>query len=168
MKRILSKCNAVLLVVAVLTLPIFLCPTVAQTQNVARVNGGGGALVTTPDGAVLPVHFGLSGIVRANGTAEGHMNFAFPPPFGDMFGVGLIHIQGRVTSGAIAADGTIILEGTLTERDYSQGQGVVFLEENVPFRIEVGGSLAPRTLNLQWCFLPVFPVEVTNGNLRTE
>lgn len=82
-----------------------------------------------------------------------------------MFGVGLIHIQGRVTSGAVGADGTIILEGTLTERDYIEGQGVVFLEENVPFRIEVGGSLAASKLHLQWCLLPVFPVEVTNGDL---
>lgn len=96
------------------------------------------------------------------------MNFVFPPPFGEMFGVGLLHIQGRVTSGEVAADGTIILEGTLTERDHSPGQGVVFLEENVPFRIEVGAALAARTLHLQWCLLTVFPVEVTNGNLSTQ
>jgi hypothetical protein len=168
MKRIFTKYLAVLFALAVSTLPMFLCPAVAQAQNVARVNGGGGALVTMPDGAVLPVHFGLSGIVLTDGTAKGHVNFVFPPPFGDMFGVGLIHIQGRVTSGAVDADGTIILEGTLTERDYIQGQGVVFLEENVPFRIEVGGSLAARTLLLQWCLLPVFPVEVTNGNLTLQ
>ena len=124
--------------------------------------------MTMPDGAVLPVHFGLSGIVRADGTAEGHVNFVFPPPFGDMFGVGLIHIQGPVTSGSVAADGTIVLEGTLTERDYTHGQGVVFLEENVPFRIEVGGSLAARTLLLQWCLLPVFTVEVKNDNLTLQ
>src|SRR5512132_2999829 len=102
MKKVLTTCNAGLLAIAVLALPMFLCPTVAQAQNVASVNGGGSALVTIPDGAVLPVHFGLSGIVRTDGSAEGHMNFAFPPPFGDMFGVGLIHIQGRVTSGAVA------------------------------------------------------------------
>ena len=168
MKNILTKCNTVLIAVAVSVLPVFLCPTVARAQNVASVNGGGSALVTIPDGAVFPAHFGLSGTVRADGSAVGHVNFVFPPPFGDMFGVGLIHIQGRVTSGAVTANGTIILEGTLTERDHSPGQGVVFLEENVPFRIEVGGTLAPRTLNLQWCLLPVFAVEVANGNLKTE
>ena len=168
MRKIVAICHAVLLAIAVLALPMFWCPVVAQAQNVARVNGGGSALVTIADGEVLPVHFGLSGIVRADGSADGHMNFVFPPPFGEMFGVGLIHIQGRVTSGEVAADGTIILEGTLTERDHSQGQGVVFFEENVPFRIEVGGSLAERMLHLQWCLLPVFPVEVTNGNLTTR
>jgi len=168
MKKVLTTCNAVLLALAVSALPIVLSPTVAEARNVASVSGGGTALVTITDGAVFPVHFGISGIVRADGSAQGHMNFVFPPPFGDMFGVGLIHIQGRVTSGAVTADGTIILEGTLTERDHSQGQGVVFLEENVPFRIEVGGSLAERTFHLQWCLLPVFLVEVTDGNLRTE
>jgi hypothetical protein len=77
-----------------------------------------------------------------------------------------MHIAGRVTSGEVLGDGMVVLEGMLTERDYTQGQGLVFIEENVPFRIEIGGGgLAAQSLRLQWCLLPVFPVAVTDGNL---
>jgi hypothetical protein len=172
LEKILIKCNAVLIAIAVSSLPMFMCPAVARAENLAIVNGGGGATLTTPDGLESPVRFGLSGIVRADGSAEGNLNFVFPPPFAQVWGAvpGVDHIQieGQVRSGTVAEDGTIILEGTLTERDYGKGEGVVFIEEDVPFRIEVGGSLAAKTLKLQWCFLPVFLVEVTHGNLRTQ
>jgi hypothetical protein len=101
MKNTLTKCNAVLLAIAVSALPVLFVSHGLAAQNRASANGGGIALVTIPDGAVLPVHFGLCGIVRADGSTVGQMNFVFPPPFGDMFGVGLIHIQGRVTSGTV-------------------------------------------------------------------
>lgn len=169
MKHILTGCNAVLVAIAVSALPIFSIPAAANANNVARVSGGGGAVLNIPDELSSPVRFGLAGVVRADGSAEGNINFVFPPPFANVWGavpgVDLIHIEGRVTSGSVAEDGTIILEGTLTERDYTKGKGVVFLEENVPFRIEVGGSLGLTMIKLQWCFLPDFLIEVTHGNL---
>lgn len=46
----------------------------------------------------------------------------------------------------------------LTEKDFGRGDGVVFLEEDVPFTIQI----APDTLSfsLQWCLLPTFDVAV--------
>lgn len=166
-----KKRRTLALSVAVLAVSSFVSPPAAQAQNGATVNGGGGATLTA-DGLMSPVRFGLAGVVQADGSAEGHVNFVFPRPFAEVWGavpgVDLIHIEGRVTSGSVAGDGTIILEGTLTERDYTKGLGVVFLEENVPFTIAVGGGLGPNMISLQWCFLPVFPVEVTHGTLEVH
>ena len=158
---------------ALLTLSALTSTATAQTQGRAAVNGGGTALLTdTATGINYPIQFGLSGVVGAGGSANGHLNFVFPLPFAEAWGavpgVDRIHIAGRVTSGEVLGDGTVVLEGTLTERDYTRGQGVVFIEENVPFRIEVGGGLGPQALRLQWCLLPVFLITVTDGSLLTR
>lgn len=149
--------------------------TTAYAQGQITINGGGNAMLTDDSGVITPtpvdypLQFGFAGVVYADGTASGHINFVFPRPFAEVWGavpgVDRIHIAGRVTSGEVLGDGTIVLEGTLTERDYARGLGVVFLEENVPFRIELGGGIGPGGLRLQWCLLPTFPVVVTDGNL---
>jgi hypothetical protein len=166
----LTTYSATSIALALLTLSALVTTAHAQAQGQTAVNGGGGALLTdTATGINYPVQFGLSGVVGADGSANGHVNFVFPLPFagawGAVPGVDRIHIAGRVTSGEVLGDGTVVLEGTLTERDYTRGQGVVFIEENVPFRIEAGGGLGPQSMRLQWCLLPAFPVAVTGGNL---
>ena len=171
MKRTPTGCRATSIALALLTLSALTNGATARAQAPTTVNGGGGALLAdTATGINYPVQFGLSGVVAPDGTANGHVNFVFPLPFADAWGavpgVTRIHIAGRVTSGEVLNDGTVVLEGTLTERDYTSGQGVVFLEENVPFRIELGGGQGPQTMRLQWCLLPVFPVTVTDGSLQ--
>jgi hypothetical protein len=170
MRRKPISYNASSIALALLGLFALLNPATARAQGQTTVNGGGGAVLTdTATGINYPLQFGLSGVVGADGAANGHVNFVFLLPFAEAWGavpgVDRIHIAGRVTSSEVLGDGTVVLEGTLTERDYTGGQGVVFIEENVPFRIEVGGGLGPQAMRLQWCFLPVFPVAVTDGNL---
>jgi hypothetical protein len=168
MKQTLNMLRAAFAVMACLF--VLLTPVDSSAQNVATVNGGGTAILTDYDsGITYPLQFGLVGVVKPDGSAVGHVNFVFPEPFaaawGAVPGVNRITIAGQVTSGEIAADGTVIIEGMLIERDYSNGLGVVFFEENVPFRIEVGGSLGSQVMHLQWCFLPTFRIEVGDGNL---
>ena len=163
---------------ALLTLSVLLSPARAMAQGPTTVKGGGVALLTDDSGLITPntvnysIQFGLSGVINADGSAVGHVNFVFPLPFAGVWGavpgVTRIHIAGRVTSAEVLGDGAVVLEGTLTERDYASGQGVVFIEENVPFRIEVGGGLGPQALRLQWCLLPVFLITVTDGSLLTR
>lgn len=173
MRRKLTSYTAASIALALLTLAAPPHPAAAQAQGQTTVRGHGGALLTdTATGINYPVLFGISAVVRADGSANGHINFVFPQPFAGVWGavpgVDLIHIAGRVTSGEVLGDGTVVLQGTLTERDYTNGKGLVFLEENVPFRIEVGGSSGPQTMRLQWCLLPVFPITVTDGDLTVN
>lgn len=170
MRRKLISHKAASITLALLMLSALLNPTTAKGQGQITVNGGGNALLTdTATDIDYAVQFGLSGVVFANGSANGNVNFVFPPTFSEVWGalpgVDRIHIVGRVTSGHVLEDGTVVLEGTLTERDYTQGLGVVFIEENVPFRIEIGGGQGSQTLLLQWCLLPIFPVAVAQSNL---
>jgi hypothetical protein len=168
MKQIVNRFTAAFTVLGCLFALVM--PISVQAQSGTEVNGGGTAIITDNDsGLTYPVMFGLAGIVKPDGSATGHVNFVFPQPFAEAWGavpgVDRLTIAGQVTSGEIAPDGTIILEGTLTERDYTSGLGLVFFEENVPFRIEVGGGLSSQAMDLQWCFLPTFGIEVDRGNL---
>jgi hypothetical protein len=171
MSRRLISYNAASFALAILTLSALTSTAIARAQAQTGVDGAGGALLTdAATGINYPLQFGLSGVIVPDGSARGHVNFVFPLPFAEAWGavpgVDRIHIAGRVTSGEVLGDGTVVLEGTLTERDYARGRGVVFIEENVPFRIEVGGGLGPQTLRLQWCLLPAFSLAVTDGTLR--
>ena len=144
---------------------------VGTQANHARthVNATGAGVITDPDNNSFPVRFAITAAVADDGAAVGHINFHFSRPFGQAWGVvpvDHIHLNGHVTSGEVLANETVVLEGTLTEREYVNGEGVVFLEENVPFRIAAGGALGAGALTLTWCLLPEFQIQVTNGTLR--
>jgi DNA-binding beta-propeller fold protein YncE len=136
----------------------------------AQVHGGGQAVLSDPDGNAFPVTFGLTGLRHSDGSASGVVNFAFGPAFSQLWGavpgVASIHLHGTVTSITVAADGTVALEGQLTEKDLGRRDGLVFVEENVPFKIvrRPGG----RQFTLQWCQLPTFDLELTDGNLAIQ
>lgn len=133
-----------------------------------QVHGGGQALLTDPNGTVFPCTFGLSGLLHADGSAGGVVNLVFGPAFsqawGAVLGVDAIHLQGTVNSFTVTADGTVTLEGQLTEKDLTHVAGVVFVEENVPFQIVVG--LDSWQFTLQWCELPTFQFELTVRNQK--
>jgi hypothetical protein len=74
-------------------------------------------------------------------------------------------ISGRVTSGYVEADGTIVLEGTVTETDYRHGDGIIFRVDD-PFVIKTGGSYGSDSFLLQWCLLPEWLVDVPGGTLH--
>ncbi len=133
----------------------------------AHVNGGGQAMLTDGDGNVFSLSFGLPGVLNANGPAHGVINFVFGPAFSQLWGavagVDSIHLWGIVTTVTVGDDGTITLEGQVTEKDFSGGDGMVFVEENIPFTIVVSPDSSQFTL--QWCELPTFDQEVIGGNL---
>src|SRR5262249_40612284 len=102
--------------------PALLSPgdlTVGTTA--VQVSGGGQARLTDPDGNVFPLTFGLAGILHADSSAQGTVNVVFGPAFGEAWGavpgVDHIHLSGTVTSLTASADGSITLEGQLTEKD---------------------------------------------------
>ncbi len=72
---------------------------------------------------------------------------------------------GQVTSGYVEADGTIVLEGTVTETDYRHGDGIIFKVDD-PFVIKTGGSYGSDSFSLQWCLLPEWLVDVPGGTLH--
>jgi sugar lactone lactonase YvrE len=136
-------------------------------RHVAHVLGGGRALLTDPAGDTFSAAFGLAAVRRADGSADGVVDFSFGPAFGQAWGavpgVDRIQLHGRITSFTVAADGTVTLEGRLTEKDFDRGR-VVFVERDVPFRIVIGPH--STSFSLQWCELPTFYLDVTHGDLR--
>jgi hypothetical protein len=124
-------------------------------------------VLTDPEGNSFPLTFGLTGLLHADGPANGVVNFIFGSAFGQAWGavpgVDTIHLQDTVTSVTVAADGTVTLEGLLAEKDFARGGGVVFVEENIPFTIVVSPDSGQFTLH--WCELPTFHLKVTDGNL---
>lgn len=142
----------------------------SKPRAAGLVLGGGRATLTDPDGQAFPLTFGLTGRLRADGSAGGVVNFLFGPAFGQAWGavpgVDGIHLHGRITSFTAAADGTVTLEGRLSERDFARGRGVVFAEEDIPFRIVLRSGSTGFTL--QWRELPTFALEVTDGDLNVR
>jgi hypothetical protein len=90
----------------------------------------------------------------------------FAVDWGAVPGVEWLHVWGHVSSVTVDQNGTVTIAGIVIEKDFSKGEGLVFLEENVPFYIIIGGSLSPSEFILQWCLLPEFPVEITTGALN--
>jgi hypothetical protein len=138
---------------------------------VARVNGAGKAVLTDLDENEFAGNlFAIVGAVDADGSAEGNVHLVLAEPFsvvwGAVPGVDFIHLNGKVVAGAIADDGAVVLSGHLTEVDFSYADGVVFVEENVPFEIVVDPDAGKFTL--QWCLLPAFDLEVTHGKLNVR
>lgn len=139
----------------------------ATTRSLSHVHGGGQAALTDPGGNVYALSFAIAATLRADGSVSGQIDFNFGPAFGAAWGavpgVDRIHLHGRITSFTVAEDGSVTLQGLLTEKDFARGGGAVFVEENVPFTIVVcPGSVQ---FSLQWCELPTFYVELTDGNL---
>jgi hypothetical protein len=97
-------------------------------------------------------------MLRNDASTHGPINFIFGQSWGAVPGMNNIHVTGTVSSMATAEDGTVTLRGRLTERDWDG----VFTKEDVPFRI----VLRPGSqFTLQWCELPTFELELTDGNL---
>jgi hypothetical protein len=133
----------------------------------AHVNGGGQAVLTDPAGNVFPLSFGLKGVLNADGSARGAVNFVFGPAFAQLWGavpgVDTIHLHGTVTTVAVANTGAITLQGTATEKDFARGGGVAFVEDDIPFTVVVRPDTGGFTL--PWCELPTFDLKVLDGNL---
>jgi hypothetical protein len=139
----------------------------AATVGGTQVHGGGGALLTDQSGASFPPAFALEAMLRSDGPAQGTINFAFGPAFGQSWGavpgVTSIHLTGAVASLAAAGDSAVTLESRLTEKDSARGGGVPFTEGDAPFAIALRPG-APQ-FTLQWCELPAFDPVLTDGTL---
>lgn len=176
-----------LLLALLCAVALFATPAAAKGKA-AQVNGGGHALLTAstdpandPEGLIetaqYPIQFSFSGVIAEDGTAHGHVNFVFTGEFARVWGAPLesgevpadhVHINGRVTSGTVAPDGTVTISGMLTESDFDRGTGKYFTVDD-PFTITVGGpALDTGEFILQWCLLPAFPVQVTGGGLNVR
>jgi hypothetical protein len=155
---------------AELGVPIELNSTVA--------NGGGSAVMTllAPAGELggprrYSLHFAMvAGFINGGSVAEGYVNFAFGEGFSRVWGAvppnNLLFLSGNITE--ITEDnGYTVLRGTLREADYTRGQGVVFLIDDL-FEIKVGGDLGRNEFILQWCLLPPYLVKVTDGDLSVN
>jgi hypothetical protein len=149
--------------------------TRATPRRAATVVGGGTAQLTytgndLPPGP-LPVTFAIAGVVTASGAGEGVISFIFLGPaahtWGNISSVDLMTLNGRVSAGSVAADGTVTLSGMLTETDRVFGEGVVFTELTT-FSIQAGGSLGSNAFVLQWCALAPFQATVSPGSLRVR
>jgi hypothetical protein len=144
----------------------------ARAGDPVSVAGGGLAVLTDPSGVVYPYAFELTANRDRKGKTTGDFSALFPNPFANAWGavpgVDLIVISGSVSSLTVGPHGAVVIEGTLTERDFTFGEGLVFLEENVPFRIDLGGDLGRGEFLLQWCELPTFPSEVLLGYLAVR
>lgn len=135
-----------------------------------QVASGGGTLdVTDADGLhfLSAGEFALNGGVNPNGAAHGRINFVFRGDFADSWGAfpgvtDVFRLTGDVNAVA-ADDGAAILSGELEEIDYADGDGIIFVEEHVPFEI----TLVPGASSfvMQFCLLPPFEMHVSTGNL---
>jgi hypothetical protein len=138
-------------------------------------NGGGSAVLSAPPpegGAVrrYPVQFAL--VAGFDGqTPTGFVHFTFGRAFAQDWGAvppnDALMVSGKVSAITQDDDGFVHLTGTLTEIDFTHGQGAVFLIDDL-FDITLGGSLGPSDFVLQWCLLPEFPVRVTHGVLTVD
>lgn len=137
------------------------------------VNGGGSGVLSTPppDGGAVrnyPLQFAM--IAGFDGdTPKGHINFIFGRAFARDWGAvppnDLVSVAGKITGITEDTDGFVHLTGTLTEIDVTDGEGIVFLIDDL-FDVKVGGSLGANEFVLQWCLLPEFPIRVTHGVLK--
>ena len=172
MKRTIRTTSWVLVALVALTFVLAPLPAAAKKPDVV-VNGGGQAILTDlsdPDLTQYPIQYAIAGVVAGDGSARGHINFNFHGEFARVWGAepdatDMFRIEGQVDSGRVEPDGTIVLEGWVTETDFRHGDGVI-LRIDDPFVIEVGGRHGPDSFLLQWCLLPEWLVEVPGGTLH--
>ena len=130
-------------------------------------------VLTDPDGKAFPLkYFRVRGTVAHDGSARGWILFvwkgSFPEIWGDPVCAGAcdtIILAGKVTSGSVAADGTVTLSGTAREVDTRRGRVVFDSGFDEPFSIVAGGSLERDHFVLQWCLLPEFQIA---GSIRVK
>jgi hypothetical protein len=168
----------VLIVLVGLALTVVSHPVAAQGNQIPAtviVNAGGKAILTSPPpegGAArdYPLEFAIIAGFDDD-TPKGSSNFVFGEAFARVWGAvppnDAVYLSGKITEITEDAEGFIHLKGTLTEVDFTHGQGVVFLIDDL-FDIKVGGSFGPEEFILQWCQLPAFPVKVTHGVLTVN
>ena len=166
-KRVSYAAMAALLTIATLA---FTSHPACAGAPAAIVNGGGHGILTDPDGNTFPIQFAIAANVTDDGSAYGHINFVFRGEMADVWSavpgeVDLFHVYGQVTAGSVAADGTVTLQGTVTEIDFDQGNGRIFIVKSDPFVIVTGGSVEGNAFELTYCLLPTWHIAVTNGNL---
>jgi hypothetical protein len=153
---------------------IWLAPISAEGQvpSDVVVNGGGSAVLTAPppEGGAdrkYPVHFTMIAGFDEE-TPRGHISFTFGQAFARDWGAvppnDAMSVAGAISAITEDADGFVHLTGTLTEVDFTKGDGVVFLIDDT-FDVKLGGTLPADELVLQWCLLPAFSIRVTNGVL---
>jgi hypothetical protein len=150
----------------------------ASPRSIARptpagavVSGGGVVNVTDVDGSLFAAagEFSISGAEARKG-ARGRISFVFRGDFASYWGAvpgvtDLFYLKGIVTD--ITADGTnVVLSGLLSETDFARGQGVVFVEESVPF--EITTQTGSSTFVMQFCELPPFAMDVVQGTLTVH
>jgi hypothetical protein len=147
----------------------------SQTPSTVVVNAGGKANLFSPPPAggktrAYPLQFAIVAGFD-DGTPGGYINFVFTEAFPKVWGAvppnDAMYLSGKISDISTDAEGFIHLTGTLTEVDFTHGEGVVFLIDDL-FDIRVGGSLAPNEFILQWCLLPEFLVRVTRGILTVN
>jgi hypothetical protein len=153
---------------------VVLAGVVASSAAADRTSltGGGTVDVTDADGNVFPDagEFALSAGVRPDGSPYGRITFVFKGDFASYWGAvpGVTHafrLTGEVAD-VQTIGSSIVVSGTLTEVDTAKGDGVVFVEESVPFEIvsEVGSD----SFVFQFCLLPPFYVDVATGRLTVQ
>jgi hypothetical protein len=170
----------VLVALAALALTVVSLPVAAQDNQIPPkviVNAGGKAKLTSPPpegGAArnYPLEFAIIAGSDEDGTnPRGYINFVFGKAFSRDWGAvppnDAMYLAGKITEITEDAEGVIHLKGTLTEVDFTHGQGVVFLIDDL-FDIKVGGNFGTKGFILQWCLLPAFPVRVTHGVLTVN
>lgn len=157
---------------AVLTLAAFAAMAVADDEDQRLlVAGVGKAVITDPDGNEFSGNrFALAGVLRPDGSARGRVAFQLGADFSDVWGAvpgatDLIRLTGRITEGEVKADGTVVVRGTLLEEDYFDGELIASFP-NEPFEITIDPS--GKSFVLQWCLLPPFDVEVTEGRIHVR
>lgn len=174
MKRQIGTFRRMFATIAVLALALGALP-VAAAQPAAIVSGAGTAHLTytgtdLPDGP-YPAAFRFVGVLGDDGSAEGHVNVIFTgagaAAWGAVSGVRKMHLAGNISTGMVEADGTVVLEGRLTETDHVERGGIGWTSDE-PFTIRVGGDMEPDAFTLQWCLLAPFAAKVTDGNLRVH
>jgi hypothetical protein len=162
--------KAFVLTTASVYVGLLLCASAALSAAAGPVISGGGVVnVMDADSNLFPLagEFSVSGGLTPNGAAHGSINFVFRGDFARYWGAvpgvtNVFHLTGTVTEVSVSGD-EITLRGTLTETDFATGQGVVFVEENVPFEIVM--QAGSRSFVMQFCLLPPFVMEVAKGNL---
>lgn len=147
-------------------------PMLAQTIPAGTVVSGGGLVtVTDIDGNTFPAagEFTISGAQVRNG-ARGRISFVFRGDFASFWGAvpgvtDLLYLKGNVDN--VTVDGSnVVIGGLLSETDFAQGHGVVFVEENVPF--EITAQPGSTSFVMQFCELPPFAMQVTEGTLAVH
>lgn|SRR5512145_3186862 len=153
-------------------------PVAAQDSQVPSnviVHEGGKAILISPrpeggKARAYPIQFSIIAGFDDD-TPKGYINFVFGETFSKVWGAAppndAMYLSGNISNITADADGFIHLTGTLTEVDFTHGEGMVFLIDDL-FDIKVGGSFAPTEFILQWCLLTEFLIKVTRGVLTVD